>query len=772
VLGIYAAMAVLLAASWLVGHALLRALGSRIDPALAPAFGFALLLTVGVPAIRLPGDDVTALVALALLVAAALALLRGRPPRPAASDLWLALAVLVAITIPFAANGRLGVLGAGKSDDFGLNFGFVDVLRAGSDIASLNPATYDGYPIGAHALAGALAALPGLSTLAALTAVEAVCPLLIALAVRGCLARDLGAHRAVVSGALAGLGYFVAASFGVGSFKEVVMATLALSFALALRSLWQAETSGWRDGLALGVLIAGAVAAFGLPALAWPLAFAGALLGYEALRHRGRPRQGESRQALTVIVPAIAAAAILLAPQLERHLSFEAAETAANDPAHFGGWLGDRELNAQQALGIWPSDDLRVDPAALPLVDLVAAAALAAALLGSVWWFRRGDPVLPLCALAAGAIVAAAAPRYGPYITAKTWIALGPLLALLIFPPLLAWTRAPSPPRIRTAAAAVLLALGGIAAWSSLLVLRGSAVGPLDRVAELRELRAVVGDRPLLLAVTDDYSAWELDPSGLYPVLPYGTGTSASFRNGRDPVAEGRVDLDQIRPGTFDRFDFAITTRSDYTSTPPPSWQLIRRTRSFLLYRTRGSTGARGILAAEREGPGAVLDCDTAAGAAVARRDGIAAVLPTPVAGPASDWRFGPQPPRFADAGYAAIKAGSTLTQELRLGRGEWQLSLQYHSPMRLMVRAGRREFSLPADLTPKGNAWVVGSIHSRGGAVPVSVSADSPGPLAVANYAEIGPLAAVREPVGTRAAAIVPLRSACGRYVDWYLPR
>jgi hypothetical protein len=79
--GTYAATALLLAASLLVGRAMLAVLGKRERSWLAPAAGFAVLVIAARLAIRLPGRATTAMLVLAVLVlASTLYLIFGRRP--------------------------------------------------------------------------------------------------------------------------------------------------------------------------------------------------------------------------------------------------------------------------------------------------------------------------------------------------------------------------------------------------------------------------------------------------------------------------------------------------------------------------------------------------------------------------------------------------------------------------------------------------------------------------------------------------------------------
>ena len=120
------------------------------------------MLTVTGFLARAPGHATSATLGLVGLVIAAAALLWWRPRREAGPSLlregWpVALLVALAFSIPFAISGRWGIIGVGFNNDLGLHLAWAEWLRSG-----LGPAPEAGYPLGPHALAAAIAALPGI----------------------------------------------------------------------------------------------------------------------------------------------------------------------------------------------------------------------------------------------------------------------------------------------------------------------------------------------------------------------------------------------------------------------------------------------------------------------------------------------------------------------------------------------------------------------------------------------------------------------------------
>jgi hypothetical protein len=313
-------------------------------------------------------------------------------------------------------------------------------------------------------------------------------------------------------------------------------------------------------------------------------------------------------------------------------------------------------------------------------------------------------------------------------------------------------------PELRVVRVAVTVVFVGAAGWSSLLALRNAQINPANtHQRELISLRPLLKDRTVLFLGFDDYIGYrlfgaEVTNPPVQQVLPF------ELRKSYDHNAA--LDFDSVTPGTLDRYDFVVTTRTAFASRPPRNFTRVRSTPSYEVYERTGRTPPNALLGGEDGTPGATLDCAGNARdrklAASAGGGGAALVLPKSV----------------AVTGPPGMGAGFTVAAQLRLpSAGRWELSLQYASPQRITVSTDTGTgWRLAPILDRLGPFWRVGDLTTTGPrtlrlalhldrAAPSILTADS-------QYAQLGKIAAVRTDVAERS---VPLRRACGLYVDRY---
>ena len=377
--------------------------------------------------------------------------------------------------------------------------------------------------------------------------------------------------------------------------------------------------------------------------------------------------------------------------------------------------------------------------------------------------------------MGSGAVYLQARYAATPYYSAKALVILAPLIMLMTTRALVSdvprWRslrelRRLAPARLATVALA--LAYLGAAAWSSGLVLRGAHVSPEEHRDELGSLRPMLKGQPTVFLGLDDFVYWRLRGSRLVaPITYFGTPhLPFSARRGKVPQPGWPMDFDSIDPHTADRFRYLVAPRTGYASEPPLNWRRVRSTRSYEVWERRGATAPRSTLR-EVGKPGAIRRCGDWRGRILSRTPGVARVGPIPVVGAPKAWvqALG-VPPILDEGGFFPLPPATTASQTLNLPPGEWDISLQYLSHTPLEVRAAGLRTEMPPIVASGGPYWSVGRVRSDGGSTVVQVTPAEPPRLSTPRLASVGTVAATRVDVRRQT---VPLRRACGRYVDWY---
>jgi hypothetical protein len=516
VIGTYAAVVVICAASLAIGQAAVLLCGGRRWSWLAPAVGLAMVCAVCWGAVRLPEHGVVSAVVVLALTVGALVYMRGRVEGVGDGFRvgWpVALGALLAASLPFAVEGHFGILGTSFNPDMSQHLLAADRLAEGHSSQLLN----QGYPLGPHSIVVALnkglgiGLVQGFSGLTVAVAVLASLTALAAFAELGFVPRTAGAL-------LVGLAYLVASYFAQGAFKETMQALFLLAFVLALRE----SDRGWADlplrFVPAALIAVGSVYVYSFPGLIWLGGAAVIWVLVEA--RRGLP--------LRAVGLALLAFFVLVAPEIGRMVEFHSFETFDPNGPGLGNLFG--QVSPFEALGIWPSGDFRLAPGdgAVPAAAyyLGIAFGLVLFIYGLVWLWRRRENAI-LAGLGAAALAYAAARLGGtPYTSAKAIEIAAPLVALSILLPLLSevgW-RVCKPvvdklaPR-RLAWTAVAVAFAAAAGVCSLLALANAPVGPTSYSSTLSSYRKLVGEGPTLVVASPQlldeehggpYLAWEL----------------------------------------------------------------------------------------------------------------------------------------------------------------------------------------------------------------------------------------------------------------------
>jgi hypothetical protein len=801
VLGVITAAGIVLVGAGLCGTAIWRACGLIAAASAAPACGLALLLVVAAIGIRLPGraDTAAALIALAIVVSAVY-LWHSRTPNrpPLGMPLWawgMALVVAIVALIPFGAVGRVGILGVGTNDDMTEHLLAAWALQ-GPHADVLSKLVHSGYPIAPHALVAAISGATGISLEHTFTGLLVAVPALLALAATGLIAalcERLGepfpsppAIVVALAGALVGVCYLQSAFLAQASFKEPLQSVFVIGFAAALLSAADLTDGTMRRhipviGIPAALLASGSVYVYSYPGLAW---VGGTLVIWTVALAFARRRR--ILRAAPIAGIAAIVFLLLIAPEVPRLIQF-AGSGYNRETAHVFGNLP-RALPPREALGIWPRLDFRFDVAVgspAGIAGLVAFVALVVCLLREL---RRRE-LMPAILFGVAALLYGINALRSPYSAAKTMTILAPVVTLILTREAVRLiAERPARVSVQTAAIGALVVLLGWGAYSDLMVLRDAPVGPTAHADELAVLRARIGQAPTLFLGADDFVHWELrggnvatPPAPLYTTTVVPLRLAKAHQDPRLTALRGRTttlnrfaglglafDFDSIPATVLDHFTYAILPRSGYRSTPPRNWRLVDRGPSYELWQRAGRTAVRGTLT-EVDNPGAILDCRNPKLRRLSTRAGTAMIRTTPVVGGPAAWR--------GRIGYA----GAAAWQRLKLHPGRWVIALQYAATVPVTVTGPGLRASLPASLEPRGPYWFVGTIHVRR-ARPTRL---------VVHYAELpwlgrilGAFGLTRAPTPTGLRALgritaspapevdhaIPLRQACGRYVDWYV--
>jgi len=770
-IGTYASAALICAASILVGHAILGLTGGNESRRwLAPAVGFGAVLTVTGFLARAPGHATSATIGLVLLVIAAGALLWSRPRHAGGASLlregWpVALLIALAFSIPFAVSGRWGIIGVGFNNDLGLHLAWAEWLRSG-----LGPAPEAGYPLGPHALAAGIAALPGIGLGQAFVGEIFAIGILTALVTLAAL-DDLGPARRVLAAVLVAIPYLGASYFAQGAFKETGEALFVLAFALLLHRLEREHERGEASAPAFGTAILGLALATGIffsysfAGLAWPVViFAIWALTFAPLRRALAPRSWLStlRQPATLLIVAvlgILAVLTVVGPFAFIHGFNRVAGTNTYGP-----------VSPLEVFGVWPASNYRLNAAGgAQLTGLATVIAAAAILLGGTWWLRRRNFAVPVALAGCTVLYIASLASSGEYSQAKALMIAAPLAMLIAIRPLL--FEAGRRGTMRVAWAVVAVAFVGGAVYSSLLVLRDAPIGPPGHGSELQAFIPIVRGEPVLYAGQDRYAAYELMgadthvPLVEFPDADVSPSPEKPFDTGD---AYSPIDFDSFSRGTLERFPYVITGRAAWNSEAPAGFRRVAATPSYILWRRTGTPPEHRHVLLEGTEPAAFANCASPEIRILTAAGGRASLFPDAVLGGKGRW-----------SPAAELEAGQSASQTLRLPSGRWRLSIQYFSPFDLTLSAPGFEQNLPAaldgqrpntiSLANEGQFWPAGEVRSQGQPIHFTISAADPSTLQrLAGYsgeATLGELVAVP----AKPHRIVPLSQACGAWIDWY---
>ena len=239
--------ALIVAASLLLGSAVMAIAGLPRHSPVGPAAGLSALLVICGVAVKLPGHAVTAAVVVGLALIGCFVVF-ARTGAPAGSLRVGAIVAVVGaalvVAIPFATSGRVGILGQGLvNDDMASHLLFTEWIS--SHAGPTPDLIKDGYPLGPHAIVAATAKVSGASLIEGFAGLTGAIAVLLALTAYGALGGIRGWLR-VPAAVLAAAPYLAAAYLAQGAFKEPMLALALLGFALGLpaaRPAWSLSGS-------------------------------------------------------------------------------------------------------------------------------------------------------------------------------------------------------------------------------------------------------------------------------------------------------------------------------------------------------------------------------------------------------------------------------------------------------------------------------------------------------------------------------------------------
>jgi hypothetical protein len=750
-------------ASLFLGQAALRLAGAQEWSWLAPSIGISIVMMIAVTSDHVPGRTATvAAIVAALALAAIVWCALDRVHLPPLKGILAAVPVGILVLVPFLTAGRSGILGVSLDNDMGSHMLFVEIYLSKA-VEHITPMRAD-YPLGPHAMVALISKGFGMRVDRAFAGWTMALPILSAWTALA-FARRSSWPRQVLVATVVGMPFLVAAYYGEGSFKEVLQANLVLATVLYFGGY--GPRLGRGKWVPVALLVGGVASVYSVTGFPWVAMVAGlwllGLLVQSIACHETKGIPATIRGELHGIGIGVAVLVVVLLPQARRLHNFIHMDLGSGGiitpKSNLGNLAG--QLPGWEGFGVWNNPDFRF-PNPSHWGDVWIAVMVALALFGAFWAFRRGRWLLPLAAAGSMAIWAFSIHSQSPYVVAKGLVIASPLLVALAVFPFIDERVDRAPETLRTLARRIRgrpLSVG-LAVLVALLVffrvgiadvraLRVSPVGPTGHLEQLRELRPLMHAEPTLFLGSDDFIEWELAGVPVQGAVMEG-GPAIDFRAEKPFTPSGTVDFDSVDAATLNEYDYVITSRDASGSAPPPQFQLIKVTPEYELWHRVGKVTERHVLAAESGGtPGAVLDCNTPEGHRIVTAGGVAAVRPEPTGIPAP-----------------AVAAGTSASAPVELPAGSYELDEAYVSPLPVAIEVGSMQTTLPANLEALGQRWPIGRITSDGEPLSIGFRVEKNALTPAGTTAILGPIIAT--PVGSHD-RVVPVRRACGRYIDWY---
>jgi hypothetical protein len=775
-LATYVCAALIVVASLYVGRAFFAVLGKRETEWFETSVGLALLIVVCSVATRAPGRATTSAIACGVLLLASVIYLRfsfaDRSSFLMAAPV-IGLILLVA-SIPFILAGQIGIPGMGVQNDLASHLLWSDYLH--DPTGPVPVGIQIGYPVGPHGMAATLAEGLGTQPLFGFLGL-----LLATMVITGLtslnLFGELSPLRRTLGAVLVAVPYLAASTLGVAGFKELLVGVFLLSFALILRALPRKEEGRTALIFALAVLAAGTVATFSLPGLGWLGATLGiwAVIGLLVAARDGKLDEVRAgiRGVRVALLTLGALFAVLVISEIPRIIDFF--DTGAVDTINSVDSKLRFAVSPLELLGAWPSGEFTLGTSQLDGWQIYGAVGLVAFGFAALWWWRQRDFALPSAVIATLIVYLGTLAVSGLYVQSKA--VLVPTAVVMAF--ILAALLAREGGTLRWVIAIPFIALAG---YSSFLALRDTVIAPRDRLEELESLRPEIEGKAVVALNSDRYSDYYLRGSELRSPAK---NAEQQVANRPDKNFRLPVDFDSTFPTFLDGFDYAVTTDAEYQSQPPPNFEEVDRTDSYVLWKRVGPTPEFGVLAEEAR-PGRIFRCENAKFAQELATQGFTTIWPQPVIAKRLYWKIdGELDPTPAPGtenekgdGTTTLEPGQSASQTITLPPGRWDLSFQYVSPIStIQVQAPGLDAEMPPGMeaaipfkVDEGPYWVVGSVEGTGKPIEITVTANDDRSglqklFGVDAPASIGNITATQ--LANTSSA--PIAASCKQYVDHY---
>jgi hypothetical protein len=280
-----------------------------------------------------------------------------------------------------------------------------------------------------------------------------------------------------------------------------------------------------------------------------------------------------------------------------------------------------KSLNMFQIMGIWPSQDFRMDPVYKPLTFLLIGIASFFLLAGLYFSIAKSHWVLPSLVAGCVAVVSTSYFWGGIWLTGKAIAIASPIFLLVTSIGLYetwmdlgksTWRKiAPYRPRLVVIVLAGAIGFGIIA--SDTFTYKNISLAPYAQQNELRSIgKMFAGQGPALMT---EYSVY----GSRYFLRDLGTEAVSELRVHEIPTRDGKTvprgyaaDIDLFEPSTINYYNLLVLRRSPDSSRPPLNFSLAWSGRYYEVWRKMTGVSIKATLPlGSGFNPGSVPDCKT-----------------------------------------------------------------------------------------------------------------------------------------------------------------